>query len=204
MEKWYADFKERDNVTDFARSKWDDQRDLVIDSFDAYNKEHARARAFEIAEEHLDQPMLGTLKRIEMQKGQTRPNVSGPVLGLLQERANKATSIQMLVKKTGFSADQIRSAISHYNRKDTEQIETIQRGHMWRWVESESETVEQPQTEKEKEMAEQVDAYVNSDAPVEPNPEEDEKGFYMLNTAKDGALILQRDCDGTIWKAERL
>lgn len=205
MEKWYSDFKELENIKTFDRSKWDDQRDLVIDSFDAMNHEHARVVAFEIAEKHLDRPYLGTLKKLgieekkEMKKGQKKPDISGPVLNFLQGRSGKSTSLDQLIKATGYEAGQIQGAISHYRLKGTNEIETLVRGKMWRWMEVENGQAEDT---TKPEVTQQVEAYIESSNNVEPS--DDEKGFYLLNTAKDGGLILQRDSDGTIWKAERL
>lgn len=205
MEKWYADFKESCNVKTIFRSKWDNQRDLVIDSFDARDKEHARVVAFEIANKHLDRPYMGTLKKLGIEEkpviqGTKRPNVGGPVLNLLQERANKTVTIEQLVKATGFNEKQVRNAISHAVNRGYDAIEVLIRGRAWRWNEIEANgnsKVYKPEDTTKPEVVQQVEAYVNE-------PSDDEKGFYLLNTAKDGGLILQRDCDGTIWKAERL
>lgn len=181
--KWYADFKEGPEETD--------KRDLVIE-FDAVNKEHARSRAFELAYEHgMTRPFLGKLvsEGIEMRKGQKKISTSPTIISFLQGRAGKSTSIEQIIKETGFTSEQIRSALAHFRSKKTGNIETLIIGNMWRWIDN-------PQ-----------------DVPVDPTPvaveqpieADDDKGFYQLGVARDEAyVILQKDSDGTIWKAVQL
>lgn len=190
--KWYADFKE--GPAEIDRRKWDDRRDLVVE-FDAVNKEHARSRAFELAYEHgMTNPFMGVLREngIEMRKGQKKVSTSPAIISFLQGRAGKSTSIEQIIKETGFTAEQIRSAIAHFRSKKTGNIETLILGNLWRWIDETK--VDAPQ-----------------EAPVELAPEpapieaDDEKGFYQLGVGRDGSyVILQKDSDGTIWKAVQL
>ena len=190
--KWYADFKEGPQETDHR--KWDDRRDLVIE-FDAVNSEHARSRAFELAYEHgMTAPFLGKLisEGIEMRKGQKKISTSPAVISFLQGRAGKTTSIEQIIKETGFTAEQIRSALAHFRSKRTGNVETLVLGNMWRWIDSPQEVSVDP---------------TPASAPVEQPPIEadDEKGFYQIGVARDDAyVILQKDSDGTIWKAVQL
>lgn len=184
--KWYADFKEGPQETD--RRKWDDRRDLVIE-FDAVNSEHARSRAFELAYEHgMTAPFLGKLisEGIEMRKGQKKVSTSPAIISFLQGRAGKSTSIEQIIKETGFTAEQIRSALAHFRSKKTGNIETLVLGNMWRWIDGPQDTPVDPEP-----------------APVEQP--DDDKGFYQLGVGRDGSyVILQKDSDGTIWKAVQL
>jgi len=134
-----------------------------------------------------------------MHKGQKRPDISGPVLSFLQNRAGKTTSVDQLVKATGFSEEQVRNSITNYRAKKTGEVETLIQGKMWRWLE-----VGVNYNGTKPEVVEQVETYIQETNQSQPEPSDDEKGFYMLSQAKDGGLILQRDCDGTIWKAEQL
>lgn len=191
--KWYADFKEGPQETD--RRKWDDRRDLVIE-FDAVNSEHARSRAFELAYEHgMTAPFLGKLisEGIEMRKGQKKISTSPVIIAFLQGRAGKSTSIEQIIKETGLTAEQIRSALAHFRSKGTGNIETLVRGNMWRWVDSPVAYID-PTPQEQEQPVEQL--------PIEAD---DEKGFYQLGVAQGGQyVILQKDSDGTIWKAVQL
>lgn len=203
MPNFYADFKEKSKVPSLDRKQWDDHRDLILENFPAYDKNHARSLAFEEAYKHLDEPFLGELREIEVPQVEAKKGIDmagkqakGKIVGELREYFEKhrgeIVSLYDLMKVTDFAEEQIRSSISFQRSRQGWPLEVIQRGKKWRLpVEATQDVVEAP--------------VKSVGPPIEASSETDDRGFYMLNWSIDNeAVILQRDIDGTIWRAVRL
>lgn len=122
-------------------------------------------------------------------KGTTRLNVIGPLKDFFEAHPGETIKIHRLITATGFDDEQIRSAINNA-RKNGYPLDVVTRGQAWVLTSIKEETPVEP---------------VKADTvPRDERLDDDERGFYQLNTDKEGNPILQRDSDGTIWVARRI
>lgn len=128
-----------------------------------------------------------------MAKQQTKPRVAEPVKKFFEAHPDEIVKIYRLMNATGFDEKQIRSAIS-YARTGGYPLEVITRGQAWIYRSNPIVVVEH-----EEELEEETQE--SAMRTVYDGVTDDEKGFYMINTSKDGLPVIQRDFDGTIWIA---
>lgn len=128
-------------------------------------------------------------------KGQKRTDVIGPLKEFFEQHPGKHITLTRLVTASGFEETQILAALNNA-RKQGYPLDVITRGRVWCYepeINDESEPLDEMDDAQESAMRTLYDGVTD-----------DEKGFYMIQTAEDGSPILQRDHDGTIWRAIRV
>lgn len=138
------------------------------------------------------------------------------VLRVFAERPNQVLFVDDLAELTGFTPEQVRSAV--YNARSTSDVvardcEVIQRGTAWRWVAtqqppstsptSDASAPSQPRTRARERSATRASRRASTDVSGEDSAHPRAEVLELVCRLDDGDLLVQDD-DNVVYRARRV